>query len=385
MSELIPGIHYRFPKEKMKKSVRRLWDAYEMVPNAEIYHREFGYYCLEEWYKQGLDPKADFAKEFGFDETSDYYLWGAGWCEAAFDPLFEEKILSSDDKYEIVQDFAGRKVQYFKGKRHGFMPTYLDHPVKDEKTWKELVEWRLQVGTENRINQFNATIPQALEAQKEGKLISMMVVGGYMYLRSLVGPEEIFYMLYDNPELIHTMMKKWFEIADAALIEYQKHVTIDQLAFGEDISYNNGLLISPDMIREFLFPYYKKLYENIQKRNIDQERHVYFYVDTDGNLDDVIPLYKEIGVDVFAPMEVASGCDPVELRKKHPDVVFMGGIDKRVIAKTKEDIDAFLDRVIPYMKKHGGYIPMFDHGVPDEVSLENYRYYRKKMLEFSKL
>jgi uroporphyrinogen decarboxylase len=213
----------------------------------------------------------------------------------------------------------------------------------------------------------------------------MMVVGGYMYLRSLVGPEEIFFMLYDEPDLIHEMMEKWFEIADAASAYYQEHVTIDMLAFGEDISYNNGLLISPDMIRTFLFPYYKRLYDNIKKRNIDQDRHVYFYVDTDGNLDDVIPLYKEIGVDVIAPMEVASGCDPVELRKQHPDIVLMGGIDKRVIAKTKEDIDAFLEHVIPFMKEQGGYIPMFDHGVPDEVTLENYRYYRKKMLEYSKL
>jgi len=333
-----------------------------------------------------LDPKADFQKEFGYDDTGDYYLWGAGWCEAAFDPIFEEKVLSSDEKYEYVQDFAGRKVKYFKGRRHGFMPTYLDHPVKDDKTWKDLVEWRLQTGTPNRIAQFERTIPEAIKAQsEEGKLLSMMVVGGYMYLRSLVGPEEIFFMLYDQSELIHKMMKKWFEIADAACAYYQKHITIDQIAIGEDISYNNGLLISPDMIREFLFPYYKKLLDNVKERNIDQDRHVYFYLDTDGNLDDAIPLYQEVGVDVVAPMEVASGCNPVDLRKRHPNIVFMGGIDKRVIAKTKEDIDAFLEQVIPYMKKHGGYIPMFDHGVPDEVSLENYRYYRKKMLEYSKL
>ncbi|AQQ71311.1 hypothetical protein SMSP2_01682 [Limihaloglobus sulfuriphilus] len=33
------------------------------------------------------------------------------------------------------------------------------------------------------------------------------------------------------------------------------------------------------------------------------------------------------------------------------------------------------------MVKRGGYIPTCDHGVPDNVSYENYMYYRKRMLE----
>ncbi|MCD6506190.1 hypothetical protein J7M22_06150 [Candidatus Poribacteria bacterium] len=31
------------------------------------------------------------------------------------------------------------------------------------------------------------------------------------------------------------------------------------------------------------------------------------------------------------------------------------------------------------MLKRGGYIPMCDHGVPDNVSFENYVYYRKRI------
>lgn len=61
----------------------------------------------------------------------------------------------------------------------------------------------------------------------------------------------------------------------------------------------------------------------------------------------------------------------------------MGGIDKRVLAKGKEAIDRYLDNLLPQMHKRGGYFPTCDHGVPEEVSFENYMYYREKLQEYS--
>ncbi len=137
------------------------------------------------------------------------------------------------------------------------------------------------------------------------------------------------------------------------------------------------------MIKEFLFPYYEQLIANMKKRQIDKERHLYFHIDTDGRAMLVIPLYKEISMDVMSPFEVASGCDVVEIGKKYPDLVIFGGIDKRILAKTKDAIDEHIDYILPAMKKRGGYIPTCDHGVPEEVSYENYLHFRKRCREFA--
>ena len=83
----------------------------------------------------------------------------------------------------------------------------------------------------------------------------------------------------------------------------------------------------------------------------------------------------------MSPFEVASGCDVVEIGKKFPDLVMIGGIDKRVLAQDKEAIDKHLEYIIPAMRKRGGYIPTCDHGVPAEVGLANYLYYRKRCVE----
>jgi hypothetical protein len=53
------------------------------------------------------------------------------------------------------------------------------------------------------------------------------------------------------------------------------------------------------------------------------------------------------------------------------------------MAKGKDAIDREVDRIMPVMKKRGGYIPTCDHGVPEEVSFENYLHYRKRMREFA--
>ena len=86
-------------------------------------------------------------------------------------------------------------------------------------------------------------------------------------------------------------------------------------------------------------------------------------------------------MDVMSPFEVASGCDVVEIGKQFPHLVLAGGIDKRVLARSKGEIDRELERILPVMRRRGGYIPTCDHGVPEEVSYDNYLYYRKRCVE----
>jgi len=261
------------------------------------------------------------------------------------------------------------------------MPEYIDHPVKDQTTWEENVKWRLDPTTEARYTDLPERMQNAREQAARGKMITQNLVGGYMYLRSLIGPGDLLYKFYDDPTLIHDCMKTWFELADAVIARHQEHVTLDELFLAEDICYNSGSLISPDMMREFLFPYYQQLIENIRGRQIDPSRHMYIQIDTDGDAVPVIPVYQEIGMDVMSPFEVASGCDVVAIGAQYPELAMFGGIDKRILAVSKEAIDREVERILPVMRERGGFIPTCDHGVPEEVPYENYLHYRKRCVE----
>jgi len=378
------GAHALPDAAHMSPGAKKLRDTYAIKPDAPVFMKEFGYYSLDRWIREGhIKGYEDLDALCKFDPPGDYGLGNLGWCEGGFLPIFEEKVLEDRGEYEVIQDFAGRHLLVFKGRRNGFMPEYIDHPVKDMLTWERDVKWRMDFGAPGRMEGLQRTIAEAKKHAAQGLMIVANLVGGYMYLRSLMGPEGILYMLYDEPELVRDCMETWFSLADRAYEVIQKEVTIDEFFLGEDICYNHGSLISPDMIKEFLFPYYQQLYTNIKRRNIDRSRHVYFQVDTDGYCLPVIPLYKEIGMDMMSPFEVASNCDVVAARQQYPDLVMSGGMDKREIAKGREAIDRMVDRIMPPLRKSGGYIPTCDHGVPEEVAFEDFLHFRGRLREYS--
>ncbi len=379
-------------EDREKLAVRKIRAFYDREPGAPLYQKEFGYYCLDRWIKEGyLKPRESVADYdaylrgvFGFDEPGQFDIWNLGWCEAEFSPIFEEKVIEDRGDHEVVQDFAGRHVLFFKGRRSGYMPEYLSSPVMDMKTWQEGVKWRLEPKNPERIRKTAGCVEAAVQAARQGKVISQRIIGGYMYLRSLMGPEDLCYLFYDEPELIHDCMQTWLELADSVTAQIQLSVSYDEVFLAEDICYNHGPLISPDMMREFLFPYYQQLIHNIRGRQLDKNRRLNIQVDTDGFCWPVIDMYREaIGMNCMSPFEAAAGSDIVASAEKWPDLLLSGGIDKRVLAAGKEDIDRHLDRILPVMRRRGGYIPTCDHGVPEEVSFENYMHYRRRMLEYA--
>lgn len=375
------GIHALLPREQLPEHVRKLRDTIAITPGAPLLHREFGFYCLERWHEQGLPADADLAEWFGYDPPADFGLGRLGWCEAAFCPAFQTQVIEDRGEHEVVRDHAGRHVLCFKGRRSGFMPEYIDHPVKDWKSWEQDVKWRLAPDAPGRDENLAETLDTAEARAREGIYIVQPVVGPYMYLRSLIGPEELLYMFYDQPDLIHDCLAAWYGLADHVTAQHQSRVSLDEIFFAEDICYNAGPLISPEMMREFLFPYYRQLLDNTRRRQIDPHRPLHVKIDTDGRAEPVIPVYQELGMDIMTPFEVASGCDVVEIGRRYPDLVLMGGIDKRILAAGPAAIDREVERILPPLRERGGYLPTCDHGVPEEVSLESYLHYRKRCLE----
>ena len=84
-------------------------------------------------------------------------------------------------------------------------------------------------------------------------------------------------------------------------------------------------------------------------------------------------LVVEIGIDALNPLEVKAGMDPIALKKKYgKQLVFQGGINA-VLWDKPDAILAEMKRVIPVMKRKGGYIFSSDHSVPSSVSLKDFQ------------
>ena len=70
--------------------------------------------------------------------------------------------------------------------------------------------------------------------------------------------------------------------------------------------------------------------------------------------------------------------NPYKLREKFGKKILMfGGIDKYALMKGRNEINKELNRLTVLLEQ-GGYIPMVDHWIPPEVSLDMFRYYIKE-------
>lgn len=63
------------------------------------------------------------------------------------------------------------------------------------------------------------------------------------------------------------------------------------------------------------------------------------------------------------------------------EIVMWGDVDKRALAAGRKAIEAEMARLQPAVRL-GGFIPLVDHLVPDDVSFDSYLYYlvKRKLL-----
>ncbi len=89
-------------------------------------------------------------------------------------------------------------------------------------------------------------------------------------------------------------------------------------------------------------------------------------------------------MDACSPMEVAAGNDIVAFRQQYStQMAYLGGIDKRALAKGGDVMRTELLRVIPPLLETGGFIPGCDHGVPPDISWPNFVEYTRLLAQLT--
>jgi uroporphyrinogen decarboxylase len=64
-------------------------------------------------------------------------------------------------------------------------------------------------------------------------------------------------------------------------------------------------------------------------------------------------------------------------------MAYTGGIDKRALAAGGEALRSEVLRVVPPLLKLGGFIPGVDHGVPPDISWQNFIEYSRLLAQLT--
>jgi len=357
---------------------------FKPVDRIPLWTLGYWHETIKRWHKEGL-PKDLCVEEYtGFGRASDptgierireffgFDRWENVGIYQGMLPQFDEQIIEEDEKYRIVIDKDGIKKKEFKEAAETSMPQWLEFPVKTRRDFKELAK-RYNPGSLGRYPVWWKDHVKCWEKRDHPLYIGYYpTIGGlFSAIRDWMGFENALITFHEDPVFIHEMM----DFIANFIIEVNKkaveEVNIDFALFYEDMAYKAGPMISPRMFQEFVLPYYKKITDFLRKHGIDV-----IFVDSDGNINELIPLFLEAGVNGVLPIEVAAEMDPIALRKEYgKDLLMIGGIDKRVLSKDKKAIEKEVMVKVPYLIKEGGYVPDIDHIVPPDIPFKNYMYY----------
>jgi hypothetical protein len=218
-----------------------------------------------------------------------------------------------------------------------------------------------------------------LKRQQEGEAVVWITLEGYFWFpRTLMGFSKIMMAFYDQPELLHQINSDLLEFNLDLLDKIEKIGRPVFMTVAEDMSYNNGPMVSRSIMDDFLSPYYEQMLARAK------EMEMLTIVDTDGDVTLLVPWLLENGVEGVLPLERQAGVDGMKLRQQFPELRMVGHFNKMIMTDGEEAMRSEFDRLLPLIKT-GGFIPSVDHQTPPSVSIENYRIYLDLLREYTNL
>ncbi len=321
---------------------------------------------IERWRGEGLP--ADVAPADYFEMELPVYLpVNCGFTTLPYVPPFERKELERTDRHVVFQDAAGVVYRQLVERAETSMPQWLRFPVETARDWEKMRDERLDPDEPSRYPDW------AEMRQKYGgrdHALGLTICGAYGTPRSCMGEETLALTYFDDPGLIHDIMRWWLDFYTRVVtIVTDNFDDLDFVLLWEDMAFKTGPLISPEFVERFMMPYYVPLISHIKECGID-----IVWLDTDGNAEVLLDQFVGSGVTAICPFEIAAGMEPLPIRKKYGDrLAMIGGVDKRAVAEGGDVMRREVMRKVPELLQGGGYIPCIDHATPPDTSFDDHR------------
>jgi hypothetical protein len=321
-------------KERFLKTL-----AYDSPDRPPLFEDGIRDEVLYEWYKQGLNRHDDLKSLFIYDKREE--------IEPDLEPLPHPS--------------------YWPKSMRGLckLSTRLD--ALDPKRMPE--DWHARLEEWNRRD-----YPLVLRVHR-GYFLTMGVHGWNHFTDAIA-------ILVDNPSLVKYWMNTYADFTCQLVKRMLSEVQVDAALFSEPIGGNHGPLISPAMYAEFVLSSYQPILEILRAHGVE---HLIYR--TYANTRVLLSAVVRAGFNCLWACECnAEAMDYLEIRREFgKDLRLIGGIDSDALRQSREEIYREVIRVVPQLLADGGYIPLADGRVREDVSYQNYLYYRKLLEEISNI
>ncbi len=144
----------------------------------------------------------------------------------------------------------------------------------------------------------------------------------------------------------------------------------DVISTSDDLGFQNGPIISPELYRELFKPRHQKFFDAVRKHTA-----AFIHFHCCGSIYKLLPDLIDLGIDAINPVQVAARDMDSSILKSEfgSKLSFWGGIDtQRVLPRgTSEEVKAEVKRRIKDFAPGGGYILCAVHNIQPDVPVEN--------------
>lgn len=298
-------------------------------------------------------------------------------------PQYEEKVLEHRNGHYVVLDWMGNVTEisdeydftYIREAKDFVTRKWHKFPVETRADFEEMKKRYDPAGPGRYGEDFEERV-----RRMKGRdwVVRIFFAGPFWQMREWCGFEPLCMMFIEDPDFVREMAAFWTDFISTTLERLLDAGVVDHVVINEDMAYKEKAMISPSMTREFIMPSWVRWTREAKEAGVP-----IIELDCDGMVDELIGLWIESDINVSSPMEVAAGND-INLYRAcfAKKIAFIGGVDKRSIAKGPETIENELARIAPVVRG-GGYIPGCDHGVPPDVSWQDFKHYARLLAELT--
>ena len=241
----------------------------------------------------------------------------------------------------------------------------------------ELDAWRRKLDPYDP-NRLPEDWPARIGAWRQRDHVLMLRVHRGFFLTMGIGDwrrfVEVIYLLNDDPEFVREVMAIQGQFAAQLAERVLQDIEVDAAVFSEPIGGNDQPLISPRMYEEFVLTSYQPVLDVLAHYGVET-----IILRTYANARALLPSVLKWGFNCLWACEVnVEAMDYRDLRRElGRDLRLIGGIDLDALRRDKGAIRREVVEVVPPLVTDGGYVPLADGRIREDVPYENYVYYRQ--------
>lgn len=230
------------------------------------------------------------------------------------------------------------------------------------------------------VNDFDFSVLTDVKKYLPDGMKALVTVDGvYTPVWLLMGGESFYRALIQNPVFITRMFERVGTMQMSLSEKIVSYDTVGSLRINDDIAYNNGTLVSPKHLRQYFFPWLKKVGDLCKSRDLP------FIFHSDGDLTAVLDDIIAAGVNGIHPIQ-PNAMDIISVKKRVGDkLCLLGNIDMDIMTRgTEKDVAELVMKNLRNVAPGGGYLVGASNSVPEYIPLKNYNAMRETALKYGK-